>query len=69
MEHLWSSAVATGGKRWKLGRPPRRLRQAITVAVGCDQLRESLHRKEGVHPQAYCARSRMGSALVVELPR
>src|SRR6266511_347045 len=36
MERLWSPAVATGGNRWQVGRPRRRLKQAKTVAVGCD---------------------------------
>jgi hypothetical protein len=29
-----------------MGCPPKRLRQAKTVAVGCDQLPESFHGKE-----------------------
>jgi hypothetical protein len=48
MEHLWSPAVATGGNRWQMGRPSKRLKQANTVAVGCDWLPESFHGKEGV---------------------
>jgi hypothetical protein len=47
MEHLWSRAVATGGKRWQMGRPRKRLGQAKTVAVGCDQLPIGAHGKEG----------------------
>jgi hypothetical protein len=39
MEHLWSRAGATGGKRWQMGWPRERLEQAQTVATGCDQLR------------------------------
>src|SRR5688572_9297932 len=38
MEHLWSRAVATGGNRWQMGLPRKRLEQAKTVAMGCDQL-------------------------------
>src|SRR5919106_1549855 len=48
MEHLWSPAGATGGNRWQMGTAQKRLRQAKTVAVGCDQLPESFHGKEGV---------------------
>ena len=40
-----SQLVATGGK-WEGRR--ERLRQAKTVAVGCDQLPELFHGKEGV---------------------
>jgi hypothetical protein len=38
MEHLWSRAVATGGNRSQMGLPRKRLEQAKTVAMGCDQL-------------------------------
>src|SRR5215218_7458722 len=38
MEPLWSPAVATGSNRWQMGRRPERLRQAQTIAVGCDRL-------------------------------
>jgi hypothetical protein len=48
MEHLWSRAGATGGKRWQMGWPRERLEQAQTVATGCDQLRPGLDGKEGV---------------------
>ena len=48
MEPLWSPAVATRGNRWQMERPQKRLRQAQTVAVGCDQLPESFHGKEEV---------------------
>jgi hypothetical protein len=48
MELLWSPAVATGRNRWQMERRRRRLRQAKTVAMGCDQLPESFHGKEGV---------------------
>ena len=41
-------SAATGGNRWQMRRPLERLKQAKTVAVGCDQLPESLHGKEGV---------------------
>jgi hypothetical protein len=34
--------------RRQMGCPPKRLRQAKTVAVGCDQLPESFHGKDGV---------------------
>jgi hypothetical protein len=46
MEHLWSPAVATGGNRWQMERPRKRLKKAKTVAVGCDQLPEAFHAKE-----------------------
>jgi hypothetical protein len=48
MEPLWSPAVATGGNRWQMGTAQKRLRQAKTVAVGCDRLPESFHGKEEV---------------------
>ena len=48
MEHLWSPAVATNGNRWQKERPRKRLKKAKTVAVGCDQLPEAFHGKEGV---------------------
>jgi hypothetical protein len=48
MEPLWSPAVATRGNRWQMGRPQERLKQAKTVAVGCDGLPETFHGKEGV---------------------
>jgi hypothetical protein len=48
MEHLWSPAVATGGNRWQMERPRKRLKKAKTVAVGCDQLPEAFHGKQGV---------------------
>jgi hypothetical protein len=48
MEHLWSRAVATAGKRWQMGPPRKRLKQAKTVAVGCHRLPEKFHGKDGV---------------------
>jgi hypothetical protein len=48
MEHLWSRAVATGGNRWQMERPRKWLRQANSVAVGCDRLPRERHGKEGV---------------------
>ena len=48
MEHLWSRAVATGGNRWQMGRPRKRLTEAQNVAVGCHRLRPGPHGKEGV---------------------
>ena len=48
MEPLRSPAVATHGNRWQMGRPQERLKQAKTVAVGCDGLPETFHGKEGV---------------------
>jgi endonuclease/exonuclease/phosphatase family metal-dependent hydrolase len=47
MEHLWSPAVATRGSRWQMELPPKRLRQAKSVAVRCDGLLESFHGKRG----------------------
>jgi hypothetical protein len=38
MEHLWSQAVATDGNPWQMAREEKRLKQAKTVAIGCDQL-------------------------------
>jgi len=48
MEPLWSPAVATGSNRWQMGGRPERLKQAKTVAVGCDRLPEPFHGKQGV---------------------
>ena len=48
MEPLWSPAVATGSNRWQMRRPQERLKQAKTVAVGCDWLPGEAHGKEGV---------------------
>jgi hypothetical protein len=48
MEHLWSRAVATSGNRVQMGRPRKLLKQAETVATGCEQLPIGAHDKEGV---------------------
>ena len=40
--------VATGGNRWQIGSAQKAPEQAKTVALGCDQLREAAHGKEGV---------------------
>ena len=48
MEHSWSPAVATGGNRWQIERPRKRLKQAKPVADGCDQLPGPQNGKEGV---------------------
>jgi hypothetical protein len=48
MEPLWSRAGATGRNRWQIEGSPKRLKQAKTVAVGCDRLPERVHGKEGV---------------------
>jgi hypothetical protein len=48
MEPLWSPAVAIGGNQWQMDRDAQPLKQAKTVAVGCDRLPESFHGKEGV---------------------
>src|ERR671934_1736046 len=48
MEPLWSPAVATSRNRWQMGGRRERLRQAKTVAVGCDQLPKKFHGKERV---------------------
>jgi hypothetical protein len=48
MEPLWSPAVAIGGNQWQMDRDTQPLKQAKTVAVGCDRLPESFHGKEGV---------------------
>jgi hypothetical protein len=40
--------VVTGGNHWQIHWPPKRRKQAKTVAVDCDQLREAAHGKEGV---------------------
>ena len=48
MERLWSPAVATGGNRCQIEQPRKRLKQAKTVADGCDQLPGPQNGKEGV---------------------
>jgi hypothetical protein len=48
MEPLWSPAVATRGNRWQMGRPQERLKQAKTVAAGCDRFARDVHGKKGV---------------------
>jgi len=48
MERLWSLAVATSGNRWQMQEARKPLKQAKTVAAGCDQLPESFHGKKGV---------------------
>jgi hypothetical protein len=47
LEPLWSPVVATGGNRSQILRSNRRQKQAKTVAVGCDQLPNGAHGKEG----------------------
>src|SRR5437870_8645423 len=48
MEPSWSPVVATDGKQWQTGSVQKRGKQAITVALGCDQLLKGAHDKEGV---------------------
>jgi hypothetical protein len=48
VEPLWSPVVATGGNQWRIANGAKPLKQAKTVAVGCDQLPEAAHGKEGV---------------------
>ena len=48
MEHLWSRAGATGGNRWQMEKPKKGLKEAKTVAMGCDRLPFGAHGKEGV---------------------
>ena len=48
VEHLWSRAGATSGNWWQMGTARRRLKQAKTVAMGCDRLPIGAHGKEGV---------------------
>ena len=48
MERLWSQADATGGNRWQIRRARKWLKQAETVAAGCDQLPGGPDGKEGV---------------------
>ena len=66
MEPLWSPAVATGGNRWQMGGRRERLKQAKTVAVGCDRLPESFHGKEGVSgssPEEGLEKNHVGSVV------
>ena len=48
MEPLWSPVVATGRNRSQIDGPSKPRKQAKTVAVGCDQLPETFHGKQGV---------------------
>ena len=48
MEHQWSRAVATHGNQRQMSQLKNRLKQAETIATGCDQLPESFDGKEGV---------------------
>src|SRR5438046_10756891 len=48
MEHLWSPAGATGGNRWQMGRPRKRLKQADPQPVATHGNRSGAHGKEGV---------------------
>jgi hypothetical protein len=48
MEPLWSPVVATGRNRSQLEQPRKLPNQAKTVAVGCDQLPQGAHGKQGV---------------------
>jgi hypothetical protein len=48
MEPLWSRAVATSGNRSQTDTLRKRLKQAKTVAVGCDRLPETFPGKEEV---------------------
>jgi hypothetical protein len=40
--------VATGSNQWQIASAQNPPKQAKTVAVGCDQLPEAFHGKEGV---------------------
>ena len=46
MAHSWSQAVATDGNPWQRAREEKRLKQAKTVAIGCDQLPIGAHRRD-----------------------
>jgi hypothetical protein len=48
MEPLWSPVVATRGDQWQIAQPQKPRKQAKTIAVGCDQLPQEFHGKEGV---------------------
>ena len=48
MEHLWSPAGATGGNRWRMGRPRKPLKQADPQPVATHRNRSGAHGKEGV---------------------
>ncbi len=48
MSSLWSPVVATGGNQRQIDRAPKPQKQAKSVAIGCDRLLETFHRKEGV---------------------
>jgi hypothetical protein len=48
MEPLWSPVVANGGNGAQIVLSPTPQKQAETFAVGCVQLPEGAHGKEGV---------------------
>ena len=48
MEPLWSPVVATGGNHAQIDAMRKRQKPAKSVAVGCDQLPEEFHGKEGI---------------------
>jgi hypothetical protein len=48
MERLSSRPGATGGNRWQMRRPRKRLKHSKTVAVSCDRLRPGPHGKEAM---------------------
>jgi hypothetical protein len=48
MEPLWSHVVAIGGNRSQIASTRKRLRQAETVAIGCDRSPRAAHGKDGV---------------------
>jgi hypothetical protein len=48
MERLWSLAGATGGNRWQIGEPRKRLKQADWQRVATHGNRFGAHGKEGV---------------------
>src|SRR4029453_10153535 len=54
MERLWSPVVATGGNRSQIVSTRKRLKQAKTVATGCDRLPRAAHGKEEVAAAAGC---------------
>jgi hypothetical protein len=47
MEPLWSPVVATGGSQWQIKSARKPLKQAKSVATGCDRLPEKFMVRRG----------------------
>src|SRR4029453_9168605 len=54
MERLWSPVITAGGNRAQIVSTRKRLKQAKTVATGCDRLPRAAHGKEEVAAATGC---------------